>query len=161
MSNTLARRLAALTGLAISAAIACWWLGSSRLALDDRSDTGRAAADALMLTGLVRAIALSMLSLRGGVLRGWRQGSTEALALVSPSWPLVALAWSASTVPWSHAVLMELVLCAIGGVLALIGERVGTAIKQKEVADSLAVTIGVALAVTLWMTRSFWVPPLS
>ena len=161
MSDALARRMAALTGLAISAIIACWWLGSTRLALDDRSDTSRAAADALMLTCLVRGITLSMLSLRSGALRGWRQGSAEALALTSPSWPLVVFACSTSTVPWSHAVLVELLLFALGGVLALIGERLGIAIKRSDFADSLATTIGVALAVTLWVTRSHWLPPLS
>jgi len=157
----MARRMATINGLAISAVIACWWLGSTRLALEDRSDASRAAADALMLTWLVRGIVLAMLSVRSGALRGWRPGLGEALALISPSWPVVVFACSASTVPWGHAALAELLLFAVGAALALIGHRLGNAMKRSDFADALAMTIGVALAATLWLLRSSWAPAAS
>ena len=161
MSDALARRMATLTGLAISTVIACWWLGSTRLALDDRSDPSHAAADALMLAWLVRGITLAMLSLRGGALRGWRAGLAEALVLVSPSWPVLVFAWSASTVPWRHAALVELLLITSGGALALIGQRLGAAMKRSEFADVVVMTLGVALAAALWLSRSSWASPAS
>jgi hypothetical protein len=161
MNQALPRRMAALTGLAISVVIASWWLGSTRLALDDRADPSRAAADALMLTWLVRGIALAMLGPRSGALRGWRPASMEAFALVSPAWPVVVFAWHASTLPWAHAVLAELLLFAAGGVLALIGHRLRIATKRPDFADALAMTLGVALAATLWLMRTLWAPPAS
>ncbi len=161
MSEALARRMATLTGLVISAVIACWWLGSTRLALDDRADASRAATDALMLTWLVRGTALALLSPRSGALRGWRSGWMEALALISPSWPMVAFAWAASTVPWTHAVWVELLLFAAGGVLALVGQRLGLSMKRSDFADALVMTLGVALAATLWLLRNMWNPPAS
>ena len=36
-------------------------------------------------------------SVRVGALHGWRRGVTAGLGLIAPSWPFVALAWSAST----------------------------------------------------------------
>jgi hypothetical protein len=153
--------MAAVTGLAISATIACWWLGSTRLALDDSSDASRAATDALMLTWMLRGIALAMFTLRSGALRGWRPGLAEAIALISPSWPVVILAWSACTVPWVHAALIELLLFLGAGALALTGQRLGAALKRSEFADALAMALGVALAAAIWLTRSFWAPPSS
>ena len=47
MSDAAARRLDAMTGLALAAAVAVWWLGSTRLALDHGSDASRCADDAL------------------------------------------------------------------------------------------------------------------
>lgn len=158
MSAALARRMAAVTGLAIAAVIACWWLGSTRLALEDRSDTSRAAAAALLLTWLVRGIALALLGPRNGAQRGWRSGSAEALALIAPAWPVVVFAWHAGTVPWLHAALAELLLLAGGGVLALIGHGLGRSLNRSDLADVLATTLGVAAAAALWLMRGLWVP---
>ena len=158
MSATLARRLASFMGLAIAVAIACWWLGSSRLALDDRADTSSAAAGALLMTWLTRGMVMMLIVVRSGALRGWRLGAGEALALVAPAWPLAVFAWSASAVPWSHAVLAELLLCAVGAMLALIGQRLDTTLKRRELADVLALVVGVVLAAMLWLSRSSWAP---
>ena len=54
--------------------IAVWWLGSTRLALDHGTDASRCAADALYALLLVRGMALAVLSVRVGALRGWRPG---------------------------------------------------------------------------------------
>ena len=97
MNQALPSRMATMTGLALAAAVALWWLGSSRLALDHGSDPSRSAADALHALLLVRAIVLAMLSLRESTARGWRAGAAAALTLIAPSWPVVVLAWSAST----------------------------------------------------------------
>src|SRR6266508_5969785 len=85
---------AAVAGLALAVAIAVWWMGSTRLALNHGTDAGRGAADALTALWLVRAMALAMLSVRAGALYGWRRGAKAGLGLISPSWPLVAFACS-------------------------------------------------------------------
>ena len=56
MSEAFVRRFAAMTGLALAAAFAVWWLGSVRLAIDRGADAGRSSADALQIVWLVRAL---------------------------------------------------------------------------------------------------------
>ena len=110
-----------MTGLALAAAIAVWWLGSTRLALDHGTDASRSAAEALYALLLARGTSLAVLSVRAGALYGWRRGVTAGLGLILPSWPLVALAWSASTISLMQIALVELLLLAVSAALPLIG----------------------------------------
>ena len=89
MTVGLQARLGAVVGLALAAMLAVWWLGSTRLALDQGGDTGRAAVVALQALWLTRALALVMLALRVGALHGTRVGAVASLGLVAPAWPLV------------------------------------------------------------------------
>ena len=129
-------RPAAMTGLALAVAVAAWWLTSTRLALDHGTDAGRSAADALNALWLVRGMALAMLGVRAGALHGWRRGATAGLGLIAPSWPLVALAWSASATSLTQVALAELLLLAGSVALPLIGLFLRRSLRSAELAVS-------------------------
>jgi hypothetical protein len=160
MSEMPTHRLAAMTGLAVAAAAAAWWLGSTRLALDQGADAGRSAADALRGLALVRGMALAIVSVRVGALRGWRSAVTAGMGLIAPSWPLVALAWSASATSVTHAVLAELLLLAGSVALPLIGLGLRHWLRRADLAVFTGTAVGVALAASVWITRGSWGPPL-
>jgi hypothetical protein len=159
MNETLSRRLAAITGLALAGAFALWWLGSTRLALDQASDASRPAADTLNALGLVRGMMLAMLGVRLGALCGWRPGVAAALLLVAPAWPLLALVWSASAVPWTHLALTELLLLSGCVALPLLGHVLSRALRQAELVEVIGTWVGAALTASVWLTRGSW--PLS
>jgi hypothetical protein len=159
MTDARCRRLAAAIGLALAAAVALWWLGSTRLALDHGSETGRSAAEALQALWLVRAMAIAVLGPRVGVSRGWHPGMTESLALVAPAWPLVVLAWSASSASWPQLAGAELVLLAAGLALPLIGRVLRRALKRAALAELSASAAGIALATAAWALRGLWALP--
>ncbi len=161
MSDAPARRLAAMSGLALAAAVALWWLGSSRLALNNGSDAGRSAADALHALWFIRGMALALLALRVGALRGWRAGAAAALGLIAPSWPLVVLAWSASTAPLVQVALAECLLLVAGLALPLIGAGLRRVLRRPELVETLATVAGASLAASLWLSRSLWTLALS
>jgi hypothetical protein len=159
MNETLARRLAAITGLALAAAIALWWLGSTRLALDQASDASRPATDTLNALGLVRGMVLAILGVRVGASCGWRAGVAAAMLLVAPSWPVLALAWSASAAPWTQLALTELLLLSACVALPLLGHGLSRALRQAELVEVIGTGVGAALAASVWLTRGAW--PLS
>lgn len=154
--EVLARRLAALTGLTLAATMALWWLGSSRIALDRVSDAGRASADALQALWLVRGMALALVSVRVAALRGWHPGMAVGLMLIAPAWPVLVLVWSASTLPWLTAAVVELLLVAASFVLPLFGQALRRAVPRAESAEVIATSIGLALASAVWVTRALW-----
>jgi hypothetical protein len=143
-----------MTGLALAAAVSLWWLGSTRLALDDGSDASRIADEALQLAWLVRAMALVAIGMRMGALNGFRSGAGDALALIAPSWPLMALAWTASTLSWVPMAAAELALLAAGVWLPLIGQCLHRALRRRELADMMAMLLGTLLVAALWLSRS-------
>lgn len=159
MSTAPAHRLDAMTGLVLAAAIAVWWLGSTRLALEHGSDTGRSADDALQALLIVRVMALAMVSVRVGALRGWRPGVTAGLALIAPSWPLVVLAWSAGTWSVMHAALAEIVLLTGSVALPPIGLGLHRLLQKAELAVVTGTVLGIALAASAWVTRGLWSMP--
>jgi hypothetical protein len=161
MSEALARRLAALAGLALATAVGLWWLGSTRLALDDGSDSSRNAVSALHAVWLLRAIVLAMLCMRVGALRGWRAGAQEALVLIAPAWPVVVLAWAASAAPWTQVALAECLLLTSALALPLIGQGLRRALPRADVAEMAGTLVGTALAASVWLTRGLWALPVS
>ncbi len=156
MSEALARRLAAMTGLALAAAIALWWLGSTRLALDHGTDAGPFADGALQVLLLLRALALALVSVRIGALRGWRPGATAGLGLIAPAWPVVILAWSASTRSAIHVMLAEVLLLVGSAVLPMVGMGVRRLLRKAELAVVTSTLLGTALVALAWATRGFW-----
>jgi hypothetical protein len=148
-----------MTGLALAAAIAVWWLGSTRLALDHGTDASRSAAGALYALLLVRGMALAVLSVRAGALYGWRPGATAGLGLIAPSWPLVALAWSASTISLMQIALVEPLLLAGSAVLPLIGLSLRRLLHNAELAVMAATGVGAALAAALWRASTYMPSP--
>ncbi len=137
-------------GLALAVTIGAWWLVSTRLALDHGTDAGRAAADALYALWLVRGMAVSMLCVRAGALYGWRRGASAGLGLISPSWPVAALAWSASATSFAQVALAELLLLAGTAALALLGLFLRRSLRRVELAGVAGTGVGAALAAALW-----------
>lgn len=160
MSDTLVRRAAAATGLTLAAAVALWWLGSSRIALDRGSDASRCAADALQALWVVRGMLLALLCLRLGALQGGRAGTAAALALVAPAWPVAVLAWSASALPALQVTLMEGLLLAACATLPWIGRGLRRALPRPDAAELTATALGTALAASVWLARGVWTLPL-
>jgi hypothetical protein len=158
MSVALSIRQAAVSGLALAAATALWWLGSTRLALQEGADAGRIAEDTLRIAWAVRGTLLVLLGARTGALRGWRSGARESLTLCAQSWPVLVLAWAASPLPWSLVLARELVLLAAGAALPWLGERLARMLPKQELADALSTGLGVALAAALWLGRGHWLP---
>jgi len=147
-------RLAAVAGLLLAAAVALWWLGSSRIALDRGSDASRHAAHALLTLALARGMVLAVLGLRLGAVFGGRVGSLAGLGLLAPAWPVVVLAWSASTAA------MEAGLLAGAAALALVGAGLRRALRPAT-AELLATALGTLLVAALWFGRGLWAPALA
>lgn len=156
MNDAPARRMAAMSGIAIAAAVALWWLGSTRLALDRGSDAGRSAADALQSLWLVRGMAVAMLSVRVGALQGWRAGVETALGMVAPAWPVAALAWSATATPWPQLAMAECALLAACIALPWLGSTLRRALRRAELALIVATALGCAVAASLWVAHGSW-----
>lgn len=159
MNGKLALRLAAISGLALAAALAVWWLGSARLAIDRGADAGRISADALQFAWLVRALLVAVIGVRVGALRGTRAGATSALGIVAPSWPVVAMAWSASTVPLSQLLLSEGLLLAGAIALPLFGQGLRRVVSRAELVEPVATAVAVALAAAIWLAHDRWTFP--
>jgi len=159
MNETLVRRFAAISGLALAAAVAVWWLGSARLAIDHGADAARSSAEALQFAWLVRALLVPVLGVRIGALRGWRDGTAASIALVAPSWPVVAVAWSASAAPLAQTILAETFLLIEALVLPLVGHGLRRVLPRSELAEPIASAVGVALAAALWLVRDRWAFP--
>jgi hypothetical protein len=156
MNELLVRRFATISGLVLAAAFAAWWLGSARLALDHGADVARSSADALAIAWLVRALLVPVLGVRIGALRGWRAGAVSSLAVVAPSWPVVAMAWSASTVPLGQAIMAEVFLLAEAMLLPLVGQGLRRVLPRSELAVPIASAVGIALAAVLWLGHDRW-----
>ena len=157
MNGARLRRGAALTGLALAGAVALWWLGSTRLALERGSDAARSADDALQALWLARGVALAVLGPRCGVVRDWRPAAGAGLALLAASWPLLLLAWSASAVPLGQAARAEGLLLVAALALPLLGQGLRHLLRSDEAADLAAVAAGVAVAAAcLLVQRGLW-----
>jgi hypothetical protein len=158
MTRLPADRFAALTGLAVAATAAAWWLGSTRLAIDAGADAARNAADTLQALLLVRGMAVALVAVRVGARGDLRPGMVAAIAVIAPAWPLVLLAWSASSVGLVRVVLSELVLIVASLGLPLIGLSLRHWLRQAQLAAVAATGIGVALAASIWFTRGLCWP---
>ncbi len=159
MSEASARRLDAMTGLAFAAAIAAWWLGSTRLALEHGSDAGRSAAEALQALLLVRVAALAMISIRVGTLRGWRPGVMSGMGLITPSWPVVILVWSAGTASATQVAMAEVLLLAGSVALPLVGMVLRRWLQRTELAVITGTVLGIAFAASVWAARDLCCMP--
>ena len=159
MSTSLQDRLGVALGLALTAATATWWLGSTRLALVQAHDTTGSAALAVETLWLARAMALPLLALRLGVLRGTRPAAANCTAFVAAPWPLLLLAWSASGLPAGRMVTAEVALVAGSLFLPLIGQGLRGVLRSTPLAATAGTAIGTLLAAGLWLTRALWWSP--
>jgi hypothetical protein len=158
MTATPMRRTAAVCGLACAAAVALWWLFSSRLALAQGADARRCSAEALQALWLVRMLALALSGPRVAALQGWQAGVANGLGLVSPAWPVVVLAWSASTLPVAAVAGSELLLLLGVAALALPGWALRRAALRPALVEPAATLLAVAAAGALWAARGLWTP---
>jgi len=159
VSEAPAHRLDAMSGLALAGAIAVWWLGSTRLALDHGSDASRYADEAMQALLLVRIMALAIVTVRAGALRGWRPGLAAGMCLIAPSWPLVVLAWSAGTRSATQVALSEVVLLAASMALPLIGLALNRLLQRTELSLLSGTLLGLAFAASAWAARGLWLMP--
>lgn len=149
-------RLAAVTGVALAAAAALWWLAASRLALERGGDASRPALALLQALALARGLALALWVPRAAIARGTRAAAADALAIAAPAWPLVALAASAATLGAPQVLGVEALLLAACAALPLLGAGLRRALPQAPQADLAAVFIGAALAAALWSVHARW-----
>ena len=156
MSTSLQDRLGVALGLALTAVTAAWWLASTRLALSQGIDTAGTAALALEAVWLARAMALPLVALRLGALRGWGSAAASCATLVATPWPLLLLAWSASTVPPHEAVIREIILLAASLLLPLLGHALSRVLRSAQLAVVVGTAIGTLLAASVWISRTLW-----
>lgn len=150
MSRLVVDRSAAASGLVIAAAAAAWWLGATRLALENGTDAARSASGALQALSLVRAIAVALTAPRLAALRGSLGGVAAAIGSIVPSWPIVALAWTASRESPLTVIGAEAALVAVGAALAGIGAVLRRVTGRSDVALGAATGVGVAAAAASW-----------
>jgi hypothetical protein len=81
---------------------------------------------------------------------------TAALGLAVPAWPVVVLAWSASTTPVLSVALAEGALLAASAALPWAGQQLRHFLRQADVAQVAATGLGLALAAGLWVARGVW-----
>jgi hypothetical protein len=156
MSTAWSLRQAALSGLAVAAAVAVWWLGSTRLALQEGADTGAIAQSTLLIAWAARGTLLLLMGPSSGALRGWRRGASESMTLCAPIWPVLVLAWAASPLPWMLVAMWEIALLAAGAALPWLGERLRRLLPNADLADASSMALGVTLAAALWLGRGHW-----
>lgn len=144
------RTVAALAGLALSGMVAAWWLGGSRLAIDQGSDASRVSGQALQALWLARGTLIALWSVRLGALHGWPAAAQAGALLSAPAWPIVALSWSASTVPGWPVWHGELLLLIGAAALSALGSGLRHLLPGARATEIAATTAGAALAGTLW-----------
>lgn len=152
--DALLRRLSAAGGLLLAAAVAVWWLGSTRVGLLGGADTARPAAQALLALALLRGLVLAAVALRDGARRGIRPAATAALLWLAPAWPVVMLAWSASTVALGAVLATEAALFAAACLLPAGGAALARALRPADRAEAVALALGVLMAAALWWGRA-------
>jgi hypothetical protein len=99
---------------------------------------------------MVRALAVCVLSSRIAALRGWWPAVATNLSLIAPSWPLISLAWSASTASLANVVAAEALLVASGTALPVIGVVLRRLLSDEQRAEMSGTTLGVIFAAVLW-----------
>jgi hypothetical protein len=152
-------RLGLALGVVAAAAVATWWLGSTRLLLAQGAPTAGAAAAALAALWWTRALALGPLVLRAGALGGWRAATRATWSFVAAAWPVVIVAGAASSFPWSRIALAEATLTCSTPVLAAAGERIARRIDAQPVAVVITTALGIAVtAVAWWLAMRGWTP---
>lgn len=159
MNESLLDRCSMILGLALTAVMAAWWLASTRLALEQGMDTAGPAGLALLALLSSRAMALAVLGLRVGALHGWLHGAATSLALIAAPWPLVLIAWSASSVPLARLAWCEAALIAGCAALPAAGHALRRLFGRTESAVVVGTTLGVAIAATVWASRFLWTMP--
>jgi hypothetical protein len=147
-------RLGAALGIVIAAGVASWWLGATRLALEQSLDAGALADGALEAAWLARALVLGLLTPRLGTLGGFRHGAACGLAATAMAWPLVASAALAGAVDPLLVLAGEGALAALALAGAAAGR--GLAALTGTYAAHLCTALGAALGAAAWLGADAW-----
>jgi hypothetical protein len=150
VNGLLHTRLGFLIGLLIAASAAAWWLGATRVALVQAGGTSAIAQSALIGLWLARATVLAPFALRGAVAGGTRSALAASLALVLVSWPLVVVAWQASTMSAGRLLLGEVALIGGAVLLAFVGTTLHTLFRSTRNALIIATMLGMAISAATW-----------
>jgi hypothetical protein len=147
-------RLGLALGLALTAATAVWWLGSSRIAIEGGADTSILAGHALFVLLLSRAVLIAVLGPRSAAIGGYAAGVRACVPVVSAAWPVVALAFAAGDQGAVRTLAAEAAL--LGGALLapLPGLGLARVMKRGPMLETLATMAGVVLASGVWMLVS-------
>lgn len=151
-------RLGLVLGLLLAGAVGAWWLAATRAALIGGGATATLAGQALFALSVARPMLVSVVGLRMAVLGGFGDGARTALPTLLAAWPLVALAWLASTVSLMHALATEAALVAYALLLAALGHGLGRVLRAGRWPAAAATLLGVALAGGVWLLSGLWRP---
>jgi hypothetical protein len=144
-------RLGLALGITLAMAVATWWLGASRVAIEAGRDTATFATQALFVLALLRAMLMALVAPRVAARDGYTEGVRSALPIVAAAWPVVVLAWAASTDSLARALLMELTLVWGAFVAPLPGDLLGRWRAGRASNAALAASAGVAVAGGVWL----------
>jgi hypothetical protein len=149
-------RLGLVLGLLLSGAVAAWWLAATRAAIEVSGDPALLATPALLVPGVARSMAVSVVAIRAAALDGYAAGVRAAMPVVTTAWPLVAVAWLASPDNLSRTLAMEGLLAGYAVVLPLVGHATARVLRERERAATVATAVGVVLACGAWLLSSAW-----
>ena len=145
-------RLGMALGLAVAAVLAAWWLASTRLAILAGLGAELTSAQLLFAAWLLRAMLVAVAGPRAAAVGGYVAGLRVCLPIVAVAWPLVALAWLASSQELTQALAAEAGLLGFAAAVPLAGRGLARLVKQGPALESLAAAAGVLLAVLVcWL----------
>jgi len=153
-------RLGMVLGLLLALPVGAWWLFATRVALGSGGTTAMLATQALFVLSAARPMLVSVVGLRMAALGGFGAGARTALPVVVAAWPLVALAWLASTASLGDALTVEAVLLVHAMFVALLGHGLGRALRRGCWTVPLATILGIALAGGAWLLAGLWRPAI-
>jgi hypothetical protein len=143
-------RLGLVLGLALAGASAVWWLGASRVAIEGGVDPAAVAGNALFVLAAARASLIALLAPRAAAVGGYMAGLRACIPVVSAAWPVVALAWAASSDSAARTIATEAALLAGAAAAPLVGRALARALKQGPAMEALAMATGALLASAVW-----------
>ena len=149
-------RLGLALGITLAAAAAVWWLGASRAAIQSGGDTALLAAQALLVLGVLRAMLIAVSAPRVAARYGYSAGLRSAIPIVTTAWPVVALAWMASTDSVARTIMVEGALLCGALVAPVAGHVLARWRRDSASAVPLATLAGVALACCVWVLSIHW-----
>lgn len=144
-------RLALALGITLATVIAAWWLGASRVAIESGRDAALLAAQALFVLALLRGMLLAVSAPRVAARDGYAAGVRNALPIVTAAWPVVALAWAASTDSIARTLVVEVALLCIACVAPLPGYLLARWRPDRASNGALATLAGVVVACVVWL----------
>ena len=149
-------RLGMVLGLLLALPVAAWWLVATRVALGSGGATAPLATQALFVLSAARPMLVSVVGLRTAAVGGFGAGARTALPVVLAAWPLVALAWLASSASLRSALTIEALLLAHASRVALLGHGLRRVLRNGRWTVPLATMLGVALAGGTWLLSGLW-----